>query len=219
MTSTPRPVLAVLLVTALPLLAPARLHAQGEGIVTGASAEYHLRPGDVLQIRVWGREEFSGQFQVDETGTIQYPVLGEITTRGLTVAALREQVRDGLQQLFRQPFVTITPLFRMAVLGEVVRPGLYTADPTLSVTDVVAMAGGATRQGNMGKIKLIRGGELVTFDFEQEAVAGRTLAEIGVRSGDEVIVPRKFFTREDLLLVVSLLQVGLSIAIFINTLN
>jgi polysaccharide export outer membrane protein len=211
---------AALATLALSSVLPAGLAAQNpEGIVTGAAAAYSLQPGDILQIRVWGREEFSGQFQVDETGMIQYPVLGELNTSGLTVMQVRERIRTELETLFRSPFVTVTPLFRMAVLGEVVRPGLYTADPTLSVTDIVAMAGGPTPSGNMRKINLLRSGEKIIFDFEQEALAGRTLSEIGVRSGDEIIIPRKFFTRQDLLVIVALAQVGLSIAIFVNTVN
>jgi polysaccharide export outer membrane protein len=199
-------------------VSPVQGQAAG-GVVSGAGAAYHLRPGDVLQIRVWGQEDFSGQFQVDETWMIQYPVLGEISVQDLTVAQVRDRVRAGLEELFNRPYVTVTPLFRMAVLGEVRSSGLYTVDPTLSVLDVVAMAGGSTPDGNLRKIRLIRGGQEMRVDFEQEALAGRTLSEIGVRSGDEIVVPRKWFTRSDFLLVAALLQVGLSIAIFINTTN
>jgi polysaccharide export outer membrane protein len=200
------------------LALPARAQNPG-GVVSGAGAAYQLRPGDVLQIRVWGQEAFSGQFQVDETWTIQYPVLGDISVQDLTVAQVRERVRAGLEKLFNQPFVTVTPLFRMAVLGEVRTSGLYTVDPTLSVLDVVAMAGGPSPDGNLRKIRLIRGGRELRVDFEREALAGRTLSEIGVRSGDEIVIPRKWFTRGDFLLLAALLQVGLSIAIFINTAN
>jgi polysaccharide export outer membrane protein len=211
----------ILLAAALACAATVSL-ANGQapgGVVTGAGGAYQLRPGDILQIRVWGQEEFSGQFQVDENWTIQYPVLGEISVQNLTVTQVRERVRTGLEQIFRTPFVTVTPLFRMAVLGEVRAAGLYTVDPTLSVLDIVAMAGGSTPDGNLRKIRLIRGGQELRVDFEREALAGRTLSEIGVRSGDEIVVPRKWFTRSDFLLVATLLQVALSIAIFINTAN
>jgi polysaccharide export outer membrane protein len=192
--------------------------AQDQGaVVSGPGAGYQLRPGDVLQIRVWGQEEFSGKFQVDEDWNIQYPILGEINVKDLTVAQVRDRVRAGLEQIFRTPFVTVTPLFRMAVLGEVRSAGLYTVDPTLSVIDVVALAGGSTPDGNMKKIRLLRGGTEMQLNFEREALAGRTLSEIGVRSGDEIVVPRKWFTRSDFLIVAALLQVALSVAIFFNT--
>ena len=53
----------------------------------------------------------------------------------MTLAALRERMRQGLEQIFKSPFVTVTPLFRMAVLGQVRNPGLYTVDPAFSVLD------------------------------------------------------------------------------------
>lgn len=190
--------------------------AQNQGpLVTSAAQSYSLRPGDVLEIKVWGQDQFSGRFQIDENGKFQYPVLGEIDTRHLTLAQLRDSVRAGLATIFRTPFVTITPLFRMAVLGEVQHPGLYTVDPTLSVVDVVAMAGGASRYGNMKKIHLLRNGKELQFNVER-GLNGRTLGEIGVRSGDEIVVPRRFFTRDDLALLLALTQVALSVAIFVR---
>ncbi|NIN13421.1 MAG: hypothetical protein GTN62_11305 [Gemmatimonadales bacterium] len=187
-------------------------------IVSQAAGGYTLQPGDVVRINVWGHEEYSGQFQVDEEGRIHYPILGAIHTSNMTVAALRDTLRAGLERLFTNPFVTLTPLFRIAVLGEVQTPGLYTVDPTLSVLDIVALAGGATRVGNLGKIRVFRSGAETRFSFEQATIRGRTLQEIGVRSGDEIIVPRKFFAREDFTILLQLLQIGLSIAIFVNTL-
>jgi polysaccharide export outer membrane protein len=113
--------------------------------------------------------------------------------------------------------VTIIPRFRIAVLGEVRTPGLYTVDPTLSVLDVVALAGGSTPVGNLGKIKVFRGGGETRVSFEEESLRGRSLQEIGIRSGDQVIVPRSFFTRNDLSFLLQFLQIGLSIAIFVRT--
>jgi polysaccharide export outer membrane protein len=213
------PILFGIVLVLSALAAPLAAQEAGGGIVSGAGGSYQLRPGDILQIRVWGQETFSGQFQVDETWSIYYPVLGQINVESLTVNQVRERLREGLERIFTTPFVTVTPLFRMAVLGEVRSSGLYTVDPTLSVLDVVALAGGASPDGNLRKIRLIRGGQELRVDFEREAIAGRTLADIGVRSGDEIVVPRKWFTRSDFLLVAALLQVGLSIAIFANTVN
>ncbi len=206
------------------LLATAWLTTPGgaqerEQIVSQVGASYQLRPGDVVRITVWGREEYSGQFQVDETGAIRYPVLGEINTRDMTVAALRDTLRAGLEQLFIRPFVTITPNFRIAVLGEVASPGLYTVDPTLSVLDIVALAGGATRVGIMGKIRVLRSGSETRVSFEEESIRGRTLAQIGVRSGDQIVVPRKFFTREDVGILFQIAQIALTVVILFNTTN
>jgi len=174
-----------------------------------------LRPGDILKVDVWGHQEFSGQFAVDETGRLQYPVLGDIDVRTLTVYDLRERLRQGLEVLYKSPFVTVTPLFRMAVLGEVRQPGLYTVDPTLSVLDVVAMAGGPVPGANMNKLRLLRGGSEQQLSFSK----GGSLQEMGVRSGDQIIVPRKSFTGADLNLLLGLAQLALTVAVLVTTVS
>ncbi len=183
----------------------------------GPLQPYALRPGDIVEITVWGREDYSGEFQVDELGLIRYPVLGGIDTRGMTIAALRDTLQAGLERLFVNPFVTITPKFRIAVLGEVRSPGLYAVDPTLSVLDVVALAGGSTAVGNLDKIRLFRSGTESRVSFAQETIRARTLRDIGIRSGDEIIVPRRFFTRQDFSILLALAQIALSIVILANT--
>lgn len=208
----------LILLAALPLAA-VPVWAQDPPVVTSAGASYSLRPGDIVRITVWGHEDLSGQFQVNEEGTLQYPLLGDISIEGLTVSQLRDRLRSGLETLFTAPFVTITPLFRIAVLGEVRTPGLYTVDPTLSVLDIVAMAGGPTSSGNVDKIRLLRGGTETRVSFEEQMARGRTLQEVGVRSGDEIVVPRRFFTRSDWVILLDVVQIALTVAIFVNTVN
>lgn len=152
---------------------------------------------------------------MDETGHVQYPVLGDIDARALTVYQLREHLRKGLEQLFRGVFVTITPLFRMSVLGEVRSPGLFTVDPTLSVLDVVAMAGGPIPGGNMNKIRLMRGGTVLRVSYD----AGGSLQQMGVRSGDQIFVPRRAFTAQDLNILLNVAQLGLTVAVLVTTIN
>ncbi len=195
----------------------AALAAQEQGaIFTGGATSYVLNPGDVLRIEVWGRESLTGQFQVDELGNVNYPMLGAISTRGITVAELRDTLRSGLENLFASPFITITPLFRLAVLGEVRNPGLYTIDPTLTVLDVVALAGGPTPNGNLNNTHLIRRKVETAADTLQQTLRGQTLQEMGVRSGDRIIVPRKRFTLSDIALYASIAQLGFSLLILLR---
>jgi polysaccharide export outer membrane protein len=186
---------------------------------SGTGSSYTLRSGDVLQIVVWGRDDYSGSFKVDETGRVPYPVLGDIDTRGKTLAQIREEIRAGLARIFNEPFVTVTPQFNIAVLGEVRSPGLFPVDPTLTVLDIVAMAGGPSPNGNLNKIRLLRGGQSLDLRFERDQVGGLTLQEVGLRSGDQIMVTRRGFTNQDLRTLLSIATVGLSVAIFINTLK
>ena len=213
-------VLAVACTLALPApLASQVVAAQAPNIITSSGGSYSLRSGDILRVDVWGRSEYSGLFQVNEEGFIFYPFIGEIDTKEVTVAQLRDTLLVELERLFSNPFVSVKPQFRVAVVGHVVRPGLYYVDPTLTILDVISVAGGATELANTGKIKVFRPGEAEQLDFEAEMIAARTLQEIGVRSGDDILVPRKFLARPDISLILQAITVLLSVAIFANTVN
>ena len=183
---------------------------------SGSSPSYRLRPGDILVITVWGQDDYSGNFKVDETGRIPYPVLGEIDTRDKTMTQIREEIMVGLQTLFNDPFVTVNPQFSIAVLGEVNNPGLFPVDPTLTVLDIVAMAGGPGPNGNINKIRLLRGGQSLDLRFESNRVGALTLQEVGLRSGDQIMISRRFFTRDDLRTLLMVVQLALSVAIFVS---
>ena len=172
-----------------------------------------------MRVDVWGRADYSGLFQVNEEGFIFYPFIGEIDTKEVTVSQLRDTLLVELQRLFTNPFVSVKPQFRVAVVGHVVRPGLYYVDPTLTILDVVSVAGGVTELANAGKIRVFRPGEAQQLNFEEEMIAARTLEEIGIRSGDDIMVPRKLLARPDISLILQGITVLLSVAIFINTVN
>lgn len=207
---------STILLSLLLAAAPANLAAQATGGTTPSGSDLNtLRPGDILKVDVWGHEEFSGQFVVDQTGHLQYPVLGDLDARTLTVHELREKLRKGLETLFRSPFVTIGQVFRISVLGEVRAPSLYTVDPTLSVLDVIAMAGGPIPGANMSKVRLMRGGTALRVSFSD----GGSLQQMGVRSGDQIFVPRKSFTRDDLTTLLNLAQLALTVTVLVVTLS
>ncbi len=168
-----------------------------------------VRPGDVVRILVWGHQELSGEFPIDENYDLLYPLIGPINVRNLSVTGLRERLNTDLSQLFQRPFIAVTPLFRVAVLGEVLKPGLLSADPTLTIYDLIALAGGPTRDANQNKLQLIRGGENRRLSLDPAAIARSTLQELGVHSGDQVVVPRKSLTFQDWSLIVQIASLAL----------
>ena len=168
-----------------------------------------LRPGDVVKVTVYGHNDVSGEFPVDENSNLLLPIVGEFSITGMTVGALRERIRREFGQLYTQSFVSVVPLFRVSVLGEVMHPGLFSVDPTMTIYEVIAMAGGSTRNARESKIRLIRGGQQVALPITSEALARATIREIGVRSGDQVYVPRKAITYETWLVGLQLLNTAL----------
>jgi len=182
---------------------PAAVPAQAPNTDT-TSMPLAIRPGDVIRIQVWGHEELSGEFPVDENYNLLFPLVGSINVRNVSVGQLRERLNTDLGQLFQRPFFTLVPMFRVAVLGEVLKPGLYSVDPTLTVVDLLALAGGPTPSANQNGMRLIRGGQALQVPMDPAAIARSTLRELGVRSGDQLVMPRAFLTRDDLGLILSI---------------
>jgi len=163
-----------------------------------------LRPGDVLRVEIWREKELSGDFLVDETGKTTLPMLGERVVTGVSIAELRASLIEAYRVQLRNPSISITPLRRLNVVGEVLRPGLYVVDPTVTLAEAVALAGGATLNGNLRDVRVVRRGQLIST---QVGVA-QSLREADVRSGDQIIVPqRSWFARNSTFVVSTLISV------------
>ena len=187
----------LLLSAALLLLAPVTARAQN------AADQVVLRPGDVLRVAIWREPDLSGDFQVNEKGTIIFPMLGERPVANMPLAQLREQLmREYLVQL-RNPSITIIPLRRVNILGEVRSPGLYSVDPTVSLLGALAMAGGSTPEGDLQRVSLTRAGARMS----ERLSATESLDRLDVRSGDQLVVQRRtWMSRNSATVVASLIS-------------
>ncbi|MGB5321959.1 polysaccharide biosynthesis/export family protein, partial [Lutimonas sp.] len=67
-------------------------------------------------------------YRVFPNGNINFPVLGEIKLAGLSRAQATNLLQEKLSDYIKNPIVDIeTVNYRITVLGEVARPGTYTA--------------------------------------------------------------------------------------------
>jgi len=81
----------------------------------------------------------------------------------------------------------VLPLRRVTITGAVQRGGLYPVDPTMTLADALALAGGATPQGDPNKVDLIRDGRVIRADLRQNM----RILELPIRSGDQLFVPER----------------------------
>lgn len=150
-----------------------------------------LKPGDGLQINVWPDGTLGGTFVVEETGNVYLPFLGSVHVVGMPLERLRDQLRAGYSEVMKEPVVTITPLFRVGVMGAVRGPGTYTIDPTFDLLDVIQQAGGFTDRAKQSDIKIVRPGEVLQYNVQRALEEGADLSELTLRSGDNIVVPNK----------------------------
>lgn len=209
-----RRALSLLFLFLLALLLPGTAAAQADTI-QGAQNEITLNPGDVVRVQVYREEELNGDFLVDEEGLVVLPLIGERRVTGIPVRRLRSELTEAYRVHLRNPSINITPLRRINVLGEVNKPGLYPIDPTVSLAGAVATAGGATSTGDLGRIRIVRGNQVI----RQRVGVAMTLEAASIRSGDQIIVDRRsWFDRNSTFLVSALLSVtSIVTTIILNT--
>jgi polysaccharide export outer membrane protein len=112
------------------------------------SSDYPIGQGDVLQISVPAMEEIKDRdVRVTADGTISLPFIGRVQAAGLTEAELAEQLLPRLKDYLRNPrvfiFVKEYNSRQVAVLGAVVRPGLYNlTSGSENIFDMISRAGG-----------------------------------------------------------------------------
>lgn len=115
----------------------------------------------------------------------------DASLRGVLRAELPATVENYERTYVRDPRLRVMPLTRVSITGGVPRPGYYTVDPDRQLTDALTLAGGpgASNQ-KKGRISILRGSKQM-YDTKAVQTAireGRTLDDLGIRSGDEVRV-------------------------------
>ncbi len=150
---------------------------------------YKLGPGDQILINVFGEEDLSMDFRLNDTGTLNYPFLGELTVEGLSVTELEHLITRGLKGPYLvNPDVTVSiKEYRPFYLhGEVRQPGGIPYQPGLTLEKAIALGGGFTERASKKKITVICGSDT-------NPIAKPIKLNDLVHAGDVITVPQSFF--------------------------
>jgi protein involved in polysaccharide export with SLBB domain len=188
--------LQIILVTALAMLLGIPAGAAGQAApadpAPGAYADKPLRPGDTVRLRIWREPEMSGDFMVDEDGMVVLPRIGRWQVVDGSAQTLEDRLVRAYEKYLQHTSIDVILLRRVQVLGAVRNPGLYPVDATMTVSDALALAGGATGQGDPDRVELIRRGERI----DARLSANTRIAESPIQSGDQLYIPeRNWFSR------------------------
>ena len=158
-----------------------------------------LRPGDAVRVRIWREPDLSGDFEVNELGVVVLPRVGPVRVTGFPGDSVRAQLFDRFRALLSHSSIEIAILRRVQILGAVRNPGLYPLDPTMTIGDAVAVAGGATTAGRQNQVQVVRRGERVARKLSYHT----RVADSPIRSGDQIFVPeRSWLVRHENLIIV-----------------
>ena len=158
---------------------------------------YVIGQGDLLEIFVWRNDQLSRDVVVMPDGRISLPLIHQVQASGLTISELENRVREKLSTYVENPRVTVIVKelnsFRVSVLGNVVKPGVYPITGKTTVIEAIGLAGGLNEWARRGGITVIRneqGKEKRIKVNYNKVVSGKDLSQnIVLERGDTIIVP------------------------------
>ncbi len=173
-----------------------------------------LRPGFLVRVSVLvsGRREVDAVVaRVDDNSALEFPLVGSIGVKDLTLRQLNEVLQSRYKDFFIDPQVftefvleegpdAISPWGSVVVLGRVRTPGRVNIPPTqdLTVSGAIQQAGGLDTSAKGSSIRVTRkkpdgGTERMTIDFTAIGTRGRVENDLMLKPGDLIFVPERVF--------------------------
>lgn len=120
-----------------------------------------IRPGDTIDIVVYGHKELSRIVTVNATGSIDFPFMQNIPVDGMSLDELRRFMEAQLSRyLDGQPVMTMsftdTKTLFVSVLGHVKNPGTVQLPVEGTLQEAIAKAGGPLPGASVESINLLR---------------------------------------------------------------
>ncbi len=176
-----------------------------------ASSTYVIGATDVLKIRVFGEDQYNGDYNVDGDGSITFPLLGRIAVAGKTTRQIEEDLTKALADgWLNKPQLSVEiGAYRsrsIFVIGEVKLAGRYTIEGPMTLLEVIGQAGSLTaaasdtiivqrfKDGIVASVTEapVAGDERLTEILRvsyRDLQEGRLKANILLQDGDTILVP------------------------------
>lgn len=157
--------------------------------------EYRLGPEDILEIYVDRHNDLSRVVVVGPDGKISLPLIGDVMAQSLTRTELQKQIATKFKDFITDPMVTVLiqsfNSFKVYVLGQVNRPGLYSLKGKPFLMEAISMANGFTDFANTEDITIRKNGEIKKVDvnayLQNKEALGR---DFMLQAGDTVFVSK-----------------------------
>lgn len=161
--------------------------------------DYLLGAGDSIRVNVFQNPELTVETRVSESGTITYPLIGEVKIGGSTIQDAEQKIARALVNggFVQQPQVNIVLLLvrgnQVAVLGMINRPGRYPLETfNTHLSEMLATAGGvaATAGNGLALLTGIRDGQAYKYEVDLASLFlnDKKTQDILVNNGDVIYV-------------------------------
>ena len=162
--------------------------------------EFVLGPSDVLRVTVWHNPDLSGEVIVRPDGTITVPLVGDLPALGRTPAEVRAELTQRLAAFVKDDAAVVTVAvtainsYRFTVSGSVERPGTFSANHYMTVSEAMALAGGPNRFSAPEDTVVIRtdpqgGTRRIPIDYTAMLAGKHPEQNVALLPGDVIYVP------------------------------
>ena len=165
----------------------------------GSPTPFVLGQGDEIIFNVWRHDNLQRTVQIDPSGNIYLPLVGEMKASGLTIVQLRKKISSRLSKYIVNPQVDISvsnlQSQKVHVLGEVNAPGSFPLDRRMLVWEAISEASGFTNDANKENVLLVRGEDgfaritALNLDIQKMLKNGGLKQDFSLRNGDLIYVP------------------------------
>ena len=156
---------------------------------------YRIAPLDTLTVKVFKMPELSGDYDVDLTGQISLPLIGEVSAVELTTAELDQRLTGKLgEKYFQNPDVSVgvkaSTRRSVTVDGAVNKAGSFPVMGSLTLMQAVANAGGTTPEANARRVAIFRqiSGKRQAAAFDLVSIRRGEVPDPAVFPGDIVVI-------------------------------
>lgn len=164
---------------------------------SGSPADILIGKGDLLQVSVYGMQDFNEQVRVDDAGDISLPMLGAVHVGGLASSAAESLIEKKLVDggFFRNPHVSLFvkeyATQGVSVMGEVQKPGVYPLIGSHKLFDMISSAGGTTPKAGKSVLISHRKGLPQQVDLSDSQDPSKwASSNVEVLPGDTVMVSK-----------------------------
>ncbi len=195
------------------VLLVARGFAATLGAQSPRSAGNDFQVGDRIALRVDVEAQLTDTFTVSPGPAVLLPIVGSVSLAGVRRDQLEKVLTEAVAKFYRNPVVHARALVRIAILGQVLRPGFYAVPADVLVPDLLMVAGGPTPTAQVNGIQVTRSGALlIPADSTKKAIArGLTLSQLGVRSEDQFVVPVASDSEHTIRIIAEVLAIPIAI--------
>lgn len=164
-------------------------------VSTTLEASYKIAPMDTLAVKVFKMPDLTGDYEVDLTGHISMPLIGQIAAADLTASQLDDALTRKLgEKYLENPDVAVgikeSTRRTVTVDGSVNRSGSFPINGPTTLMQAVALAGGMNMEANPRRVAVFRsiGGKRQAAAFDLTSIRRGESPDPPVYAGDIVVI-------------------------------